>query len=88
MLVLFVVLTTLWERGSALASLTRRPRLTTIRRRAIAGVEPTLRVAFQGEPGAYSEKACRELLGPNVPTVGKGVLIVTTQGNFKRCLRF
>eukprot|EP00617_Octactis_speculum_P027052 CAMPEP_0185748434 /NCGR_PEP_ID=MMETSP1174-20130828/7124_1 /TAXON_ID=35687 /ORGANISM="Dictyocha speculum, Strain CCMP1381" /LENGTH=731 /DNA_ID=CAMNT_0028424107 /DNA_START=14 /DNA_END=2210 /DNA_ORIENTATION=+ len=30
-----------------------------------------VRVAFQGEPGAYSEKACRELLGDNIVPVGK-----------------
>ena len=30
-----------------------------------------IRVAFQGEPGAYSEKALRELLGPHVVSIGK-----------------
>ena len=30
-----------------------------------------LRIAFQGEPGAYSEKACRELLGDKITTMGK-----------------
>jgi Prephenate dehydratase len=29
------------------------------------------KVAFQGEPGAYSEKCLRELLGPNVVAVGR-----------------
>ncbi len=36
-----------------------------------AAVAYPIRVAFQGEPGAYSEKATRELLGPHVLTIGK-----------------
>jgi prephenate dehydratase len=31
----------------------------------------SLRIAYQGEPGAYSEKATRELLGPNVIAIGR-----------------
>ena len=38
-----------------------------------------LRVAYQGEPGAYSEKATRELLGSNVVAVG--------HTNFESCFR-
>ena len=30
-----------------------------------------MRVAYQGEPGAYSEKSTRELLGPSVVAVGR-----------------
>jgi len=38
-----------------------------------------IRVAYQGEPGAYSEKATRELLGQNVVAVGRP--------NFEACFR-
>jgi prephenate dehydratase len=38
-----------------------------------------MRVAYQGEPGAYSEKSTRELLGRNVVAVGRP--------NFEECFR-
>ena len=38
-----------------------------------------IRVAYQGEPGAYSEKSLRELLGDNVVAVGRQ--------NFEDCYR-
>jgi len=38
-----------------------------------------IRVAFQGEAGAYSEKSLRELLGPNV--------IAVPRSNFEACYR-
>jgi len=38
-----------------------------------------MRVAYQGEPGAYSEKSTRELLGDNVIAVGRP--------NFEACFR-
>jgi prephenate dehydratase/prephenate dehydrogenase len=41
---------------------------------AASGASPVapypMKVAFQGEPGAYSEKAARELLGPRIAPVG------------------
>eukprot|EP00546_Thalassionema_frauenfeldii_P013831 CAMPEP_0178927106 /NCGR_PEP_ID=MMETSP0786-20121207/18971_1 /TAXON_ID=186022 /ORGANISM="Thalassionema frauenfeldii, Strain CCMP 1798" /LENGTH=701 /DNA_ID=CAMNT_0020602437 /DNA_START=151 /DNA_END=2256 /DNA_ORIENTATION=- len=43
------------------------------------GSNEVLRVAFQGEPGAYSEKATRELLGEKVLAVGRP--------NFEACFR-
>ncbi len=42
------------------------------------GKQP-IRVAFQGEPGAYSEKALRELLGENV--------IAVPRSNFEACYK-
>ena len=38
-----------------------------------------IKVAYQGEPGAYSEQAVRELLGPNV--------IAVARPNFEACYR-
>lgn len=38
-----------------------------------------MRVAYQGEPGAYSEKATRELLGSKVTAIGRP--------NFEACFR-
>jgi prephenate dehydratase len=38
------------------------------RRGSIGG---NLRIAYQGEPGAYSEKATRELLGDKVVAIGR-----------------
>jgi arogenate/prephenate dehydratase len=37
----------------------------------VAGDDHGLRIAYQGEPGAYSEKATRELLGQNVMAIGR-----------------
>jgi prephenate dehydratase len=39
----------------------------------------SIRVAYQGEPGAYSEKATRELLGSKVTAIGRP--------NFEACFR-
>eukprot|EP00903_Cladosiphon_okamuranus_P012334 g11563.t1 len=39
--------------------------------RVTPGPPPPTKVAFQGEPGAYSEKSLRELLGNEVVAVGK-----------------
>eukprot|EP00521_Asterionellopsis_glacialis_P012810 CAMPEP_0195307020 /NCGR_PEP_ID=MMETSP0707-20130614/37500_1 /TAXON_ID=33640 /ORGANISM="Asterionellopsis glacialis, Strain CCMP134" /LENGTH=709 /DNA_ID=CAMNT_0040371257 /DNA_START=175 /DNA_END=2304 /DNA_ORIENTATION=- len=43
-----------------------------------SGANP-IRVAFQGEPGAYSEKSTRELLGPKVTAIGRP--------NFEACFQ-
>lgn len=45
----------------------------------ISSTALNLRVAYQGEPGAYSEKSTRELLGDNVVAIGKP--------NFEACFR-
>eukprot|EP00535_Pseudo-nitzschia_heimii_P004021 CAMPEP_0197180788 /NCGR_PEP_ID=MMETSP1423-20130617/5276_1 /TAXON_ID=476441 /ORGANISM="Pseudo-nitzschia heimii, Strain UNC1101" /LENGTH=762 /DNA_ID=CAMNT_0042630913 /DNA_START=201 /DNA_END=2489 /DNA_ORIENTATION=- len=58
-------------------------RLQTTPMRTIANAATStalnLRVAYQGEPGAYSEKSTRELLGNNVVAIGKP--------NFEACFR-
>ena len=41
--------------------------------------KPPIRVCYQGEPGAYSEKSLRELLGPNV--------IAVARPSFEACYR-
>ena len=62
--------------------------LTALRGGATGGQTPSspsnrkakpIRVAFQGEAGAYSEKSLRELLGPNV--------IAVPRTNFEACYR-
>jgi len=51
--------------------------LTTLRGGSISSDDDSIRsatnirVAYQGVPGAYSEKATRELLGPNVVAIGR-----------------
>jgi len=35
------------------------------------GLKKTIKIAYQGEPGAYSEKSLRELLGQSVISVGR-----------------
>jgi hypothetical protein len=53
----------------------RIPRGGSVSAAAMDGENPSsssmIRVAYQGEPGAYSEKATRELLGPNVLAIGR-----------------
>lgn len=58
---------TLLERGGA--------NLATVS----SGTGTPIRVAYQGEPGAYSEKSTRELLGSNVIAIGRP--------NFEACFR-
>mmetsp|Transcript_10761 Transcript_10761/g.16242 ORF Transcript_10761/g.16242 Transcript_10761/m.16242 type:complete len:618 (+) Transcript_10761:213-2066(+) len=54
---------------------------TSITSRSSTTVTTTrpIRVCYQGEPGAYSEKSLRELLGPNV--------IAVARPNFESCYR-
>jgi len=71
------LITTLEVRGGS----TKNPSTTTP---TMVGMEnhgsnEVLRVAFQGEPGAYSEKATRELLGGKVVAIGRP--------NFEACFR-
>jgi len=71
------LITTLEVRGGS----TKNPSTTTA---TMVGMEnhgsnEVLRVAFQGEPGAYSEKATRELLGGKVVAIGRP--------NFEACFR-
>eukprot|EP00537_Pseudo-nitzschia_pungens_P005692 CAMPEP_0172375064 /NCGR_PEP_ID=MMETSP1060-20121228/59267_1 /TAXON_ID=37318 /ORGANISM="Pseudo-nitzschia pungens, Strain cf. cingulata" /LENGTH=767 /DNA_ID=CAMNT_0013102013 /DNA_START=209 /DNA_END=2512 /DNA_ORIENTATION=+ len=54
-------------------------RTTTSNAKTTSNTALHLRVAYQGEPGAYSEKSTRELLGDNVIAIGKP--------NFEACFR-
>lgn len=61
---------------------TSKPSATYAGESSAATISPNgvpIRVAYQGEPGAYSEKATRELLGSNVIAVGRP--------NFESCFR-
>lgn len=70
-------------------SLASSPTITTTTAAAITSKSPSasasplkstpIRVCYQGEPGAYSEKSLRELLGPNV--------IAVPRPDFESCYR-
>lgn len=72
--------TSLLDRGGA-ASTAATTSTTASGAASSAGTSstPLVRVAYQGEPGAYSDKATRELLGDNVMAIGKP--------NFEACFR-
>mmetsp|Transcript_34424 Transcript_34424/g.63468 ORF Transcript_34424/g.63468 Transcript_34424/m.63468 type:complete len:764 (+) Transcript_34424:91-2382(+) len=57
----------------------RRGGAVTTNMEASSGQTKPIRVCFQGEAGAYSEKSLRELLGPNVISVPRP--------NFESCYR-
>jgi prephenate dehydratase/prephenate dehydrogenase len=64
--------------GAAAATVTRSL-VTSHSSSTIGRSRIPMRVAYQGEPGAYSEKSTRELLGDNVIAVGRP--------NFEACFR-
>ncbi|KAL7537121.1 hypothetical protein ACHAWF_005667 [Thalassiosira exigua] len=63
----------------AAASSSPRAGSVAFRPRGGARADKPVRVAFQGEAGAYSEKSLRELLGPNV--------VAVPRPNFEACYR-
>ncbi len=68
------------EVAAAITSFTSSSSATTSSGAATTSPAPTLlRVAYQGEPGSWSDDATRELLGNNVLNIG--------QPNFEACFR-
>ena len=53
----------------SLSAVTSQTSSTSTSSSAATSIPYSIRVAYQGEPGAYSEKAARELLGSRVTTV-------------------